>query len=177
MRGGLYTRDEGCGVAVAHLAERLPVARVDVAGAEHSPHGHLVRPRVRSRHLAVVTSKSGGHSSMHTEQRSAVQTIQSTTVPSRQVDHENRAPRKAGRLASDSTASQCSSKQPRSGTHNAEKVVVRDAEDALGLLDGVLEAGLPDLGPVRAAERFGLELRRRPSEPYRKIVTRGGGGG
>lgn len=44
------------------------------------------------------------------------------------------------------------------GTHDAEEVVVRDAEDTLGLLDGVLEAGLSDLGPVRAAQRFGLEL-------------------
>lgn len=42
------------------------------------------------------------------------------------------------------------------GTHDAEKVVVRDPEDTLGLLDGVLEAGLSDLGPVRSAQRFRL---------------------
>lgn len=45
-------------------------------------------------------------------------------------------------------------------SYDAEKVVVRDTEDALGLLDGVLEASLPDLGTVRAAQRLRLELRR-----------------
>ena len=49
---------------------------------------------------------------------------------------------------------------PRGGdvgsTHDAEEVVVRDPQDALRLLDGVLEPGLSDLRPVRAAQRFRL---------------------
>lgn len=48
-------------------------------------------------------------------------------------------------------------------SYDAKQVVVRDAEDALGLLDGVLQTSLPDLRTVRAAQRLRLELRRRPS--------------
>lgn len=73
----------------AHLAEGLPVARVDVAGAEHTPHGHLVGPRVRSRDLLVhVTTRKN---TCHKRERVKKKRVQSKTKTQRRC--YNREPK------------------------------------------------------------------------------------
>lgn len=63
----------------------------------------------------------------------------------------------------------------KKNAHDSEKVVVRDAEDALGLLNGVLQPRLADLRPVGAAQRLRLELGGRP--PMIPVTNGTGTGG
>lgn len=57
-------------------------------------------------------------------------------------------------------------------THDAEQVVMRDAEDVLGLFDGILEASLAHLGAVGAPKRLRFQHRGRVPEAFERATSR-----